>query len=171
LTTPRLAPIAELGRLSQADFAAAVRPLFEAADPLTRALYAARPFASYSELIDTAEALAQAMPFAEQAAVLSAHPRIGADPTTLSAASYAEQGYSRGTETLTAVNEELAELNRQYEQRFGFRFVVFVNKRPRSEILMVLKHRLQNERHDELRTGLRDMFLIARDRLSSLDAR
>ena len=30
---------------------------------------------------------------------------------------------------------EPQELNRRYEERFGFRFVVFVNRRPKAEIV------------------------------------
>ena len=61
----------------------------------------------------------------------------------------------------------VAELNEAYEQRFGFRFVVFVNKRAKAEIVNVLRRRLGNNREQELRSGLRDMFLIARDRYAS----
>jgi hypothetical protein len=43
-----------------------------------------------------------------------------------------------------------------------------VNKRPRSALVEVLRGRLQNSRDTELRTALRDMFLIARDRLNSI---
>ena len=154
-------PIATLNELSREEFGEALRPLFEAAAPLAGALYSARPFPSYEALIDTAESMALNMPFADQANVLSAHPRIGAKPETLSAASYREQG--NATEE---VHAELQRLNSEYEQRFGFRFVVFVNKRPKSEILDVLKNRLGNGRDAELECGLREMFRIARDRLS-----
>ena len=58
-------------------------------------------------------------------------------------------------------------MNHEYEQRFGFRFVVFVNGRPKSAILEVLRERLRNARDAELQTGLHDMFLIARDRHAS----
>ena len=141
-------------------FAEAIRPLFEAAPPLAGALYARRPFASYAELIDTAERLTTSMTFDDQVRVLSAHPRIGASPDVLSAASYREQG---GTEP-AQVYTDLAQLNEAYEQRFGFRFVVFVNRRPKSDIVAVLRARLANSHEVELRTGLREMFLIARDR-------
>jgi 2-oxo-4-hydroxy-4-carboxy--5-ureidoimidazoline (OHCU) decarboxylase len=63
---------------------------------------------------------------------------------------------------------ELAELNERYEQRFGFRFVVFVNRRPKAEIVQVLKRRLEQPREIELRTGLAEMLAIARDRLRSM---
>jgi len=153
--------ISTLNTLPPTEFAAALRPLFEAAEPLAVSLYAERPFASYAELIDRAEALALGMALDEQVAVLSAHPRIGANPATLSAASFAEQGAA------SEADSELAELNAHYERKFGFRFVVFVNRRPKTEIIKVLRQRLQRGREEELATGLRDMFNIARDRLAA----
>jgi 2-oxo-4-hydroxy-4-carboxy--5-ureidoimidazoline (OHCU) decarboxylase len=158
-----LQSIESLNSLPPNEFAEAVHLLFEAAPPLADALYAARPFASFPALIDTAETLAASMPFDDQVRVLFAHPRIGADLDTLSAASYREQGNTEPAH----VYSELAQLNDAYEQRFGFRFVVFVNRRPKSEIVEVLRTRLANSPEDELRTGLHDMFLIARDRLAS----
>lgn len=142
-------------------FANALRPLFEAAPLLATALYAKRPFTSYGALIDTAEALALEMPFDDQVEVLSAHPRIGAAAASLSQASLREQGGA------SAVDTELATLNAQYEARFGFRFVVFVNRRPKSEIVLVLRERLQHSQEEELAASLREMFRIARDRLAS----
>jgi 2-oxo-4-hydroxy-4-carboxy--5-ureidoimidazoline (OHCU) decarboxylase len=153
-------PIEQLNTLSEEEFAEALKPLFEAAHPLATALYDRRPFPSYEVLIDTAEALALAMPLAQQVDLLAAHPRIGAPPETLSRASLNEQG-SQGLES------EFAALNEVYESRFGFRFVVFVNKRPRSEILNVLRQRLTRTQDDELRTALHALFSIARDRLHS----
>ena len=62
---------------------------------------------------------------------------------------------------------ELAELNRAYEERFGFRFVVFVNRRSRSELLPVLRERLARTREQELQTGIEELVAIARDRWAS----
>src|SRR2546423_4067886 len=141
-----LADIRALNSLKFDQFAEALRPLFEAAAPLADALYAARPFTSYAELIVTAESLAHGMSFADQVAVLAAHPRIGANPEAVSATSYAEQGYSSESGThpseLQSVYNHLADLNHAYEQHFGFRFVVFVNRRPKAQIIKVLEARL-----------------------------
>jgi 2-oxo-4-hydroxy-4-carboxy-5-ureidoimidazoline decarboxylase len=157
-------PIASLDQLSPDEFADAIRPLFEAAAPLASALYEGRPYSSYAALVAAAESLAQRMSVDDQVAVLAAHPRIGANPASLSAHSAREQG----SDEPRWVYQQLADLNATYEARFGFRFVVFVNKRPKSAIVEVLKDRLGNSREDELATGLRDMFVIARDRLCSL---
>ena len=88
--------------------------------------------------------------------MLDAHPAIGARRDTLSARSAAEQG--------TDAAPELDELNRRYEEKFGFRFVVFVNRRPKSEIVPILRQRLQRTREQELDTALRELVAIARDR-------
>ena len=94
--------------------------------------------------------------------MLDAHPAIGVQEG-LSARSTAEQG----TDDDPGVLAELAELNRRYEERFGFRFVVFVNGRPRREILPVLRARLERTRAEELETGVDELVQIALDRYSS----
>jgi 2-oxo-4-hydroxy-4-carboxy--5-ureidoimidazoline (OHCU) decarboxylase len=94
----------------------------------------------------------------EKAAALNAHPPIGA--RNLSERSASEQGAGGHPAVLT----ELSYLNQVYEEKFGFRFVVFVDGRPKSEILAVLQQRLERTREEELETGLRELVAIARDR-------
>ena len=95
----------------------------------------------------------------EKLAALAAHPAIG-QRDGLSARSAAEQG----TDDDPAVLAALADLNRRYEERFGFRFVVFVNRRPRVEIVPILRARLERARDEELDTALSELVAIARDR-------
>ena len=90
----------------------------------------------------------------EKKEVLDAHPAIGAK--TLSARSAAEQG----TDEVPVLDE----LNRAYEEKFGFRFVVFVNRRPKSEIVPILRARLERTREQELQTALDELCAIAEDR-------
>ena len=42
--------------------------------------------------------------------------------------------------------------------------MVFVNRRPKAEILEVLQERLGRSREEELETALRELVAIARDR-------
>jgi 2-oxo-4-hydroxy-4-carboxy--5-ureidoimidazoline (OHCU) decarboxylase len=91
----------------------------------------------------------------EKKEVLDAHPAIGGKPT--SARSAREQGTDDDPEVLA----ELAELNCAYEQKFGFRFVVFVNGRPRREIVPVLRERIERTREQELQTGVDELVQIA----------
>jgi 2-oxo-4-hydroxy-4-carboxy--5-ureidoimidazoline (OHCU) decarboxylase len=98
----------------------------------------------------------------EKKEMLDAHPAIGARGA-LSARSRAEQGDDDDPDVLA----ELAELNRRYEERFGFRFVVFVNRRPRREIVPILRARLERTREQELATGVDELVQIAINRWQS----
>ena len=95
---------------------------------------------------------------AERREVLDAHPAIGAKK--LSARSATEQG----ADAEPAVLAELERLNREYEERHGFRFVVFVNRRPKAEILEVLRSRIDKPTDEELDTALGELVAIAEDR-------
>ena len=136
--------------------------LFERAPGLVDQLSAEAPFATGEALLTRARTLLDGMSVAERAAVLSAHPRIGATASQLSADSRREQGDDRDAAAL----RELAALNDEYERRFGFRFVVFVAGRPRRDIVPVLRARLARTRDQELATGVDEIMAIARDRLA-----
>ena len=91
----------------------------------------------------------------EQKEILDAHPAIGGNATSVR--SQREQG----SDDDPAVLAELAQLNTAYEAAFGFRFVVFVNGRPRREIVPVLRERMQRTREEELRTAVDELVQIA----------
>jgi 2-oxo-4-hydroxy-4-carboxy--5-ureidoimidazoline (OHCU) decarboxylase len=95
----------------------------------------------------------------EKRAVLDAHPAIG-QQAGLSARSAVEQGTDDDPDVLA----ELALLNADYEARHGFRFVVFVNRRPKVDILAVLRERIDNPTDVELETALHELVAIAIDR-------
>jgi 2-oxo-4-hydroxy-4-carboxy--5-ureidoimidazoline (OHCU) decarboxylase len=102
-----------------------------------------------------AHEVAQSLSDDEKKEVLDAHPAIGARGR-LSARSAAEQGADEAP--------ELDELNRRYEEKFGFRFVVFVNRRPKQELVPILRARLERSREEELDTALDELVSIALDR-------
>jgi 2-oxo-4-hydroxy-4-carboxy--5-ureidoimidazoline (OHCU) decarboxylase len=112
--------------------------------------------AAVDDPLGRAREIARGLSDAEKREVLDAHPPIGAR-TGLSARSRAEQGSDDDPEVLA----ELAELNRRYEDRFGFRFVVFVNGRPRREIVPILRKRLERTREQELETAVDELVQIA----------
>jgi 2-oxo-4-hydroxy-4-carboxy--5-ureidoimidazoline (OHCU) decarboxylase len=109
--------------------------------------------------LDRADDVVAGLTEEEKVEALAAHPVIGRT-SGLSARSASEQG----NDVDPCVLVDLASLNLEYERKFGFRFVVFVNRRPRSEILDVLRVRIQRTREEELDTGCRELVAIARDR-------
>jgi len=140
-----------------------VEALFEGATPLAERLATGGPYRSGARLVARAKQLLGRLSEAEKIATLNAHPRIGEDPARMSASSRAEQG--------DEPVPELEWLNATYEAKFGFRFVVFVDGRSKREIVKVLKERLNNDRDQELATGLRAVVDIARSRLEKEKAR
>jgi 2-oxo-4-hydroxy-4-carboxy-5-ureidoimidazoline decarboxylase len=134
--------------------------IFERAPGLAAALYDADDDTPRSIIAKARRAL-DGMTESARVAVLDAHPRIGADPASLSLHSRREQGEAGDAATARA----LAELNEAYERKFGFRFVVFVAGRSKAEIVPVLRARLENTREAELKAGLDEFLAIALDRL------
>jgi 2-oxo-4-hydroxy-4-carboxy--5-ureidoimidazoline (OHCU) decarboxylase len=170
---PPLPPIELLNSMPSDQLTPALRPLFELVPPLAQALAGARPFSSYAELIDRAAQLLEQMPEAQLVQVLDAHPRIGASPDTLrrtSSFASREQGYieDAAPDDDADTHRQLADLNGEYERRFGFRFILFLNRRPRAAAIPILQQRLQNPRPTELHTAIQELIVIARDRLNAL---
>ncbi len=136
--------------------------LFEGAGPLIERLRAESPFISGAVMLARARQILAELSESDQIAVINAHPRIGERAERLraqSAAAYLEQGSDR--------DDRLAPLNDEYEQKFGFRFVVFVNRRPQAAIVPVLEARLQRSRDVERATAIEEIVAIAEDRLKS----
>ena len=155
------ADIARLDALPRDAFVAAAAPWFEGAPRFLARLAAERPYGSVDAFFDRAREIALAMPEAEQIELIDAHPRLGAPPATVSAASFREQGYDRET---TAAIADLERLNRAYEARFGFRFCVFVAGRSRPALVPVVEAALGAERSAEIRRAIGDVIAIAHDR-------
>jgi 2-oxo-4-hydroxy-4-carboxy--5-ureidoimidazoline (OHCU) decarboxylase len=114
--------------------------------------------AALDDPLDHARDVALELSDDEKKEILDAHPAIG--DSAASARSRREQG----TDDDPAVLAELAGLNDAYERKFGFRFVVFVNGRPRREIVPVLRERLERTRDDELSTAVDELVQIAVNR-------
>lgn len=173
----------ELSQLSYNDKVAVLDNLFEPCETLTRFLISqlfsnGQSYSSYKELIESArdqllEYLKQAestIPIKpEIAQIIAAHPRLGAS-AKLSEHSSNEQKSLQGTQQEA---QRLKELNNQYEQTFpGLRFVVFVNGRPRSEIMENMRQRIErNDIRLERVEAFNAMCDIALDRAQKLGAK
>jgi 2-oxo-4-hydroxy-4-carboxy-5-ureidoimidazoline decarboxylase len=146
--------------------------LFEGAPRFLDRLDAAGPFESTDLLFHVARDIAHAMPEEEQIELIDAHPRLGAPPGSVSAMSYVEQGYDRGTGTDTPwtldVAAELERLNDAYEARHGFRYCVFVAGRPREALLPGMAAALDADRTSEIHRALDAVVDIAIDRHAKL---
>ena len=166
-------PIDVLDAMSAGIFEASMAPLFEGAPRFLGRLANVRPFGSAERLFERAREIALRMPIAEQLELIDAHPRLGAPPASVSAFSFTEQGYDRDAEGQIAqaaeaerarVAAELDRLNAAYEDRFGFRYCVFVAGRPRAVLLPGMAVALQADRDAEITRALHAVVDIAMDR-------
>ncbi|KHO01234.1 Oxo-4-hydroxy-4-carboxy-5-ureidoimidazoline decarboxylase [Metarhizium album ARSEF 1941] len=170
----KLPQISELQTLSKSSQTTALDLLFEPSPAIQSTLLPVvrnAKYSSYSELIDEcrtalfdlASNSAPSKPNPALLSVVGSHPRLGSKRVD-SAQSAAEQANLQGD------GEQLAELNREYEERFpGLRFVVFVNGRGRSEIMNDMRARIdRGDFAKEVDAALQAMCDIAKDRASKL---
>jgi len=168
--------IDELDVIAPGAFASRVALLFEGARGFLGRLAVARPFGTSDAMFATARTIAHAMPEDEQVELIDAHPRLGAPPGSVSALSYVEQGYAAEAAQEAADAEAarvaavLARLNTTYEERFGFRYCVFVAGRPRAALLPEMEAALGEDRQTEIRRALDAVVDIARARYATLTA-
>jgi OHCU decarboxylase len=124
-----------------------------------RRMAQARPF-DEDRLFGTADRIWRELPTEDWHEAFAAHPRIGARASGQAAA---EQADARGAspETLAA----LARANREYEERFGYIFIVCASGRSAEEMLDLCRRRLHNAPAEELKMAAEEQRKITRLRL------
>jgi 2-oxo-4-hydroxy-4-carboxy-5-ureidoimidazoline decarboxylase len=130
----------------------------------SRRVLAGGPFRSVDALLDRADRVLAELPDAEIDAALDGHPRIGAKADT--AASAREQ--ARVADADEAVRAELAAKNREYDDRFGYVYLVCASGRSAEELLAILTGRLKNDPDTERRVVRSELTKINRLRLERL---
>ncbi|MBK5255973.1 MAG: 2-oxo-4-hydroxy-4-carboxy-5-ureidoimidazoline decarboxylase [Vicinamibacteria bacterium] len=133
---------------------------------------ALRPFGTSDALMAAAESEWRRASRDEILEAFLQHPRIG-DRESLRARfplthawSAHEQGGASGAEE--KVLDDLAEGNRLYEARFGHMFIVCASGKAASEMLALLRARLDNDPIDELRVAAAEQMKITRLRIERL---
>jgi 2-oxo-4-hydroxy-4-carboxy-5-ureidoimidazoline decarboxylase len=133
-----------------------------------------RPFDSDAAVRAAADEAFKTLSEADWLEAFAAHPLIG-DVETLrqkyaatKGQAVAEQSGVAGAEDATLA--ELAELNSNYLNRFGFIFIVFATGKTAAEMLALLKARINNSRDAELLNAAAEQQKITHLRLEKLGA-
>lgn len=136
------------------------------------AMISRRPFATETALLAAAEDIWSRLSRNDWLEAFAAHPRIGdLDALRKKFASTAEwcnreqAGVAHAEER---VLQELTEANRLYEMRFGYIFIICATGKTASEMLAILKSRLDNEPELELGFAAAEQAKITRLRLEKL---
>ncbi|AYM42625.1 2-oxo-4-hydroxy-4-carboxy-5-ureidoimidazoline decarboxylase [Mycobacteroides chelonae] len=125
---------------------------------------AGRPFRDEDALYHRADLILAELTDADVDEALDGHPRIGERADN--AASRREQSGVTGADA--AVLERLRECNAEYEERFGYVYLVFANGRPAEELLAILEERLKNDPQHERRVMRMELGKINRSRLERM---
>lgn len=138
-----------------------------AAPTWAKAVADGRPYPDRVALRAAGDAAARALAWADVAAALAAHPRIGERP----AGEGREAAWSRREQAGAddpSVAAALAEANREYEERFGHVFLIFATGKSSSELLAAARARLAHDEATErsvVREELRKIALLRLERL------
>ncbi len=143
-----------------------------AAGAWVEGMLAGRPFADDADVLAAASAVAATLTEADWLEAFAAHPLIG-DVDSLRTKYAATKDLAVGEQSgVDGANEatlsELAALNRQYAERFGFIFIVCATGKSAAEMLAILKGRIGNTRDEELKNAAREQLAITRLRLQKL---
>ena len=163
-----------INALSDADARAALRNCC-AAGGWVEAMLAGRPFADDPAVLAAADAAAAGLGEEDWLEAFSAHPLIG-DVESLRKKYAATKRIAAGEQSGVAgadeaTLEELAALNHEYRDRFGFIFIVFATGKSAAEMLAILKSRIGNTRAEELCNAAGEQMKITKLRLEKLAAR
>ena len=137
-----------------------------------RGVAARRPFASEEALFAAADAVWWSLDREAWLEAFRSHPRIG-ERKAEAGQTAREQGWSRGEQAgMDAAGEQtrraMAELNRRYEERFGYIYLVCAAGKSADELLAMLEQRLQNSPEAEIMVAAEEQAMITRLRLKKL---
>ena len=131
-----------------------------------------RPYATLEQLLTRANEIWWALPDGDWLEAFRSHPKIGEKKAASAVAAQAQQWSAqeqRGVQTAGEdAIETLARLNRAYEEKFGFIFIVCATGKSTDEILALLEERLRNDAAAELRTAAAEQAKITELRLRKL---
>lgn len=137
-----------------------------------REMIDARPFADVDHLIHESDRVCSSLSEEDWLDAFRAHPKIGeqkaASAQSPQAQSWSAQEQSGVANVAAQTRDELARLNREYENRFGFIFIVCASGKSSDEMLAILQSRIRNDRDSEIRIAAEEQAKIARLRLEKL---
>lgn len=133
---------------------------------------ATRPHETRERLLRAAARAFEAMDREDWLEAFSHHPKIG-DRAGLAARFASTRGWAQGEQAGAAqaddaVLDALADVNRQYEERFGYIFIVCATGKSAAEMLALAEVRLRNDPEAELRVAAAEQTKITALRLEKL---
>ncbi|WP_420992738.1 2-oxo-4-hydroxy-4-carboxy-5-ureidoimidazoline decarboxylase [Cupriavidus sp. 30B13] len=166
--------LAQLNALPADAFIELLGGIYEHSPWVAQAAAAQRPFANIATLADTMRAIVDGAGDAAQITLVRAHPELAGKAAVrgeLTAESTREQSGAGLDQCSAAEFEQLQDLNRRYNEKFGFPFILAVRGYDRAGIIGEFARRIGNAPAAELQTCINQIHRIAQFRLDDLVSR
>jgi OHCU decarboxylase len=133
-----------------------------------------RPFRSLDALITKARDSWWSLEPSDWFEAFRSHPKIGEKHATDTVSAQSQQWSGQEQAGIRSASQEsidvLATLNRKYEKKFGFIFIVCATGKSSKEMLAILQQRLENDRAIEIPIAAAEQAKITELRLKKLFA-
>lgn len=137
-----------------------------------RRVVAERPFKSVDDLISKADRMWWSLEPRDWLEAFQSHPKIGekkaASAVAVDAQRWSADEQSGIRNSAQETMETLAKLNREYEEKFGYIFIVCASGKSSEEMLAILRDRLGSDKDEELRNAAAEQAKITQLRLRKL---
>jgi OHCU decarboxylase len=137
-----------------------------------RRMVAERPFLSLNQLLERADQTWWSLGPRDWLEAFHSHPKIGekkaAAPTSDQSKRWSEAEQAAVNSATSETLQTLATLNREYEEKFGFIFIVCASGKSPDQLLSILKERLANTADEEPRNAAAEQAKITQLRLKKL---
>ena len=137
-----------------------------------RQMAESRPFTSLDILFASANEIWWSLDRNDWLEAFRSHPKIGEKKAAEAVSTQAHQWSGQEQSGVTTASQDtvdsLATLNRAYEQKFGFIFIICATGKTSGEMLSALRERLEHEAADELPIAAAEQSKITVLRLKKL---
>lgn len=131
-----------------------------------------RPYETIETLITHADRVWWSLTPDDWLEAFRSHPRIGEKKTSDKVSAQSQQWSGQEQAGVSSAAQDtvnsLAELNRAYEEKFGFIFIICATGKTSEEMLAALQNRLPNDSDTELRLAAAEQAKITELRLKKL---
>ena len=128
------------------------------------AMISKRPFESPADLYEAADSAWGKCGRRDYLEAFSHHPRIGERRVD----GWAQGEQSGARDASSSTQEELAQINREYEKKFGYIYIVCATGKSADEMLGIARSRIHNDPESELRIAAEEQRKIMQLRLRKL---
>jgi 2-oxo-4-hydroxy-4-carboxy-5-ureidoimidazoline decarboxylase len=160
--------IENVNQMDEPTFISLFGAVYEHSPWVAKEAWQRRPFASLDSLHSVMDEVVQGAGPTEQMVLIKAHPELAgrlAQSGQLTAESRSEQAHAGLTSLSADLTRRMLELNRAYQQKFGFPFIICARLNNVSTILQAMENRLAHTEETEFQTALREISKIAKLRL------